>query len=648
MEWPLKNFLAKLAMDSKDDCLSQVVSGIIRWQESANDSGINGLLSEIKKDFEGLPEIVDFENKDFRIKLLALQNFRKFPRMNSSFNISWGIKCCSNDEPCSVFLVGGNGTGKTSLYSAIEYLYTGRISAAKERRINIENDRGYMKHGLGHISDLDPQMNIYLSESEVSNKIGLQTIAFCSDYDIYQLLQGEENLASYILTALGYGGLREMITSIGQIIRNWDENEKEINIKLSSENLITYLTECLKGSLDKSEYRCYQSQINDLKELLKKCNGKLNNVRREDLSDMLEEIHECADYIKENAENDNVIWETFNRIIQTIFQNSDLETITDYHNSFNLCKYNIGLALHEIVRLGLIVDNILNYIEEMEEAGMSPANEDVKPNAIQKKSIERLRISERNKVKAKAIYDLMVEDLRSAREYEKSMLPGIQYLKNLEQGTGKYFAALSKLEKTLKDKELEIYKDFESTTKQLVETILTYFAQGEEKYEFIFQKKEGQNVIHVKISCASDGEAFSAGPKEYFNTFRFKLYVVSLRIALAFSYMKKYKITLPIVLDDVFNAIDFENSLHIEHFVRDIYRVYNDCSISEKPLQVIMFTHDPLIMTSFRKGAEYPYGKSESCVICGRLFDYSAIRKSQEMLSKNMNNQWFYNLYIPL
>ena len=98
---------------------------------------------------------------------------------------------------------------------------------------------------------------------------------------------------------------------------------------------------------------------------------------------------------------------------------------------------------------------------------------------------------------------------------------------------------------------------------------------------------------------------FNTVPKEYFNTFRYKLFVQTMKMALAFNWMNETGIAAPIVIDDVFNASDFENSIKLEsyiHFVKKIYRkicLDNDFQLH---LQLIMLTHDDLVFNSVVNG----------------------------------------------
>lgn len=73
-------------------------------------------------------------NQDYRFLHLYLKGFRKFP-FEKFYGVPFGSKQEESSCPPSVLIYGGNGTGKTSVFSALEYLFTEQISAAKKQRL---------------------------------------------------------------------------------------------------------------------------------------------------------------------------------------------------------------------------------------------------------------------------------------------------------------------------------------------------------------------------------------------------------------------------------------------------------------------------------------------------------------------------------
>jgi len=84
---------------------------------------------------------------------------------------------------------------------------------------------------------------------------------------------------------------------------------------------------------------------------------------------------------------------------------------------------------------------------------------------------------------------------------------------------------------------------------------------------------------------------------KYLNTFHFRLFSTMVGISIAIASRKNTKVNLPLVLDDIFYASDFENRTMVEQFLKYIFKSFREYT-PEMPLQLIMFTHDQLIFES--------------------------------------------------
>jgi hypothetical protein len=85
-------------------------------------------------------------------------------------------------------------------------------------------------------------------------------------------------------------------------------------------------------------------------------------------------------------------------------------------------------------------------------------------------------------------------------------------------------------------------------------------------------------------------------PNKYFNTFRYRLFSMMVGISVAVASRKNTGINMPLVLDDVFYASDFEKRTTIINFIKNLFKIFNENSNQE--LQLILFTHDELIFDS--------------------------------------------------
>lgn len=106
---------------------------------------------------------------------------------------------------------------------------------------------------------------------------------------------------------------------------------------------------------------------------------------------------------------------------------------------------------------------------------------------------------------------------------------------------------------------------------------------------------------------------------KYLNTFHFRLFSTMVGISIAIASRKNTKVNLPLVLDDIFYASDFENRTTVEHFLKHIFKAFKEYT-PEMPLQLILFTHDQLIFESAIKVVKEIEGTD---IGFAKLFSYS-------------------------
>lgn len=103
---------------------------------------------------------------------------------------------------------------------------------------------------------------------------------------------------------------------------------------------------------------------------------------------------------------------------------------------------------------------------------------------------------------------------------------------------------------------------------------------------------------------------------KYFNTFHYRLFCTMVGISIAVASRKNTGINLPLVLDDVFYASDFENRTTIEEFITKLFELFKEFT-PDKELQLILFTHDQLIFESIIKAT---MTKSIENILFAKLF----------------------------
>lgn len=128
----------------------------------------------------------------------------------------------------------------------------------------------------------------------------------------------------------------------------------------------------------------------------------------------------------------------------------------------------------------------------------------------------------------------------------------------------------------------------------------TKFWKKEETLAFDSGKGD-RKLFNGKISVGD--ERPEQTPRILFNNFRFKLYLISIRIAIAFNLMRRGGINFPLFFDDVFEACDFVNrSNGVKNFIIHVFQKHYDIFHGSQPLQIIFFTQDEVVAESVYDG----------------------------------------------
>ena len=239
------------------------------------------------------------------------------------------------------------------------------------------------------------------------------------------------------------------------------------------------------------------------------------------------------------------------------------------------------------------------------------------------------------------IQDLNEKITNHEEEKKIDRLKGYIKVKELMTDLEIFYASLE----AVYQKQLEV---LERLFKPYIEDILTFFAlDGNENYILSINK----DSVDIKIIYKDvNGDEVSTRPRDYLNSFRYKLFNMTLKIAMAFSAMRLNKIIHPIVFDDVFYSSDFENRNRIEEFIARTYEAYEkfvrEGNKNCPDLQLIFLSHDDIIVDAIRGGIHTLDGTRVKMpnVIYGRLFDYREMNRQEDIVKVGIHE--FNNLYV--
>ncbi len=177
----------------------------------------------------------------------------------------------------------------------------------------------------------------------------------------------------------------------------------------------------------------------------------------------------------------------------------------------------------------------------------------------------------------------------------------------------------------------EVEKAF-GPVKLVVEEILESYFKSDKRNVGIRISKQPEDIDEetgevlseiITASIVHYNNEFPPQPvSKYLNTFHYRLFSTMVSVSIAIASRINTKVNLPLILDDIFYASDFENRATIEHFLKEIFKAFKVYT-PDMPLQLIMFTHDQLIFESAIKALFEMEGVSHNDVAFAKLFQHS-------------------------
>lgn len=161
----------------------------------------------------------------------------------------------------------------------------------------------------------------------------------------------------------------------------------------------------------------------------------------------------------------------------------------------------------------------------------------------------------------------------------------------------------------------KIVADSFAPIQSMINDILTDYLQDENISLNVHLKESTQEIegeIQVKKTIVAEiifvdpvtKISTITTPDKYFNTFRYKLFTLMVSLSLALATREKYKVNLPLVLDDLFSGSDFVSKNSFSEFLIKVISLFYKYT-PEMPLQFILFTHDDVIFRSALDAIDY-------------------------------------------
>lgn len=215
---------------------------------------INRVVNLFKRSSVINPHDTQTQIRDYRFKYLFLNNYRKFSPLTGDVHY-YGLPFCSQKGYIhSLFLLGDNGSGKSSLFNSMEYVMTGKIGEASYR--NIQDLTWYVNRTWGK----DPEICLQTQTREFAlsdaksffEDTGLNVERFFfSENSIYELSRcmvridvntqvidwvpffcyalGINDIMDFVLSSGLYAEIKQKLEQLKTVIpENLEDQEKKI------------------------------------------------------------------------------------------------------------------------------------------------------------------------------------------------------------------------------------------------------------------------------------------------------------------------------------------------------------------------------------------------------------------------------------
>ena len=548
------------------------------------------------------------EYRNYRLSHLLVKYFRKYGRYGGGDSYA-GLYTKDIDM---LFLLGDNGSGKSSMFDAAEYLFTNEIGEAAYR--NIE------KSAFASREDCQPDI-IAVGEkweygiSENTDNISeIMTLPlpnfFISENSIYRagkMIDGE-NFYPYICELLGIGSLWRIAVS-----KDVDDLV-EVLIKRESENTV-----------DDNTLKLLRNKTSEYFKRKKKWSNEEVKSLVVDLGQFLDEAKKA----EVDSNYDNAV-DLFKRIknrvapcVKNIYlkhwqQFQDEVDRTSAHTpSISTTIKDIVIQQFKAVETGAAMGrNVRKTNQDMIHGIIISLQSDL--DTIHRSSSTNELIQEIKKISQKYAGS-------STKTYsdtqKKSAQQFVDAIHNIQTGI------LAGIEELVNE---YIDDDFKNMITCLFSDY--HFSDNEvPEISVITNNRVGFTVNGVSVV-------------KYFNTFRFRMFFIILQTAVCLRLMQKNKVIFPIMIDDIFYANDFHNKMQLSGFF-DVVKKYCERNFTKENMpQIIFFSHDEQLVTSISQMSNL---KGDN--ICyGRIIKTDNIDKLTSTRCEDAHGRQYYNIYIKI
>lgn len=631
--------LIKRALGDSENFV-QILQGALELSEDENalskrdKSIVLGFFNQLDSYQLDAGQTIGFQ--DYTFKSLLVQNFRKYgkPSKGEYFSLSFDDVPPERLQAKSLFHVflGDNGSGKSSLFDSMEFVSTGKISEATYRKINqkwfsfhqgVDNHSIIIKTSQCEIrSDSDEFKNkdIDVSRFFFSENSIMESSDFQHDIGANMLQDSTKNWYDFFLYALGLD--REFVDFISE--------NSESKLFDKTINALSYLREILSGD-DAFDQNALQELLIDKATLLSDDNRQRLIKFREKLEGILVGWQQ---HLSDDDSLDNLIEKVgippeLERCV------SSVAALADYEKQLNDIKARI-LTLSEGNNGGFLVKQTFLFTKQGNGEESNRLIEDLKTRIF---DLVTGLTSRLNVLLSDTHFDLtdVIKKYAviKARKFAQSQ-PFIDYVS---------CESIDQLLEQLKDIRRKVRNEINVVVKEVVnedfcqllkDMFNDTFLLEREKFEFDISDIEDEKIT-ITVN--------KVPVHKYFNTFRYRLFYLTIQAAINLVKMRREHFTFPMVLDDIFYANDYKNKRQLFKFF-NILEQQADKMLDGHPLQVIFFTHDEQLVSTLNRKKE----TSDTCLWSfARIIEYEEFKNITPISGVNDDNgEKTFKLYVKI
>lgn len=558
-------------------------------------------------------DVKPLKQKDICIEQLSIKNFRKFQGDNFTFHMKAycatkdtedvdgmiGMDKNGNSIGRSLFLIGNNGVGKSSIYDALEWIMTGGISEGTIRKRDFRQ--------LPYAGAPEPMVELKLIDGQTFKNYndfekefrGNRMLAlFCSEMDIFRIGQdlSKHDYTMFFARLMGYGDVVDLYDFLFKYSNDLAEKSKgyskeklestKLELKESEheqEHFLEKILDTLWISMDNFKRK---KEVVILRKISSRIQNMIDTIRKND--------KECYHIFMTAMDSLDIEISNYKEFNNTSIKNNgeEVDDESDENNKIETKKdgqiYEIIVECYDKLKAAMVPQNIImggsisvaeadkqmdwhNILLALEELNTTVNNKLL----IGAEEATKNYLEQRIKVES---YHRDIRELEYARIIQENNEDITNYLKAINE----------KIHKLVKEKCTPYI--------ELILHIMEDFKLEREEFDLFIGFDKDELKIRLKNK---NGDNISAA--RFYNSFRYKLFCLSLKLVGGLAYMKLDNVKIPIILDDVFYGSDFYSRTKVKKFfVMLLNGIKKQLKKEDKDgnVQIICLTHDEVVLNA--------------------------------------------------